>query len=128
MATFFEGLFDASAAPVLASVLGDDSETWSVGIERVTAIQLPSGVSYSALFHEHESEMKDENGTISNTIKGRLWLPVRAKPMQRSLWRIVRSDGTQCDFTASHHGQRSGGYLAVEVEQVTVSKFAGTFR
>lgn len=124
-ASFFESLFDQSSAPVLASVFGDDANTWSMGIERVTAIQLPSGVSYSALFHEHESEKKDDEGTISNTIKGKLWVPTSAKPSQRSTWRIVRSDGTETDFTGVSHGERSAGFLCVEVEQVTVSKFAG---
>jgi hypothetical protein len=128
MANFFEALFDGSAAPVMASIFGDDADTtWGVGIERVTAIQLPSGVSYSALFHEHQSEMKDDQGTISNTIHGKLWVPTTAKPVQRSMWRIIRSDGTETDFTGSHHGERSGGFLCVDVEQVTVSKFTGAF-
>lgn len=128
MTALFESMFDGSAAPVLASVFGDDADTWAVTSERVTAIQLPSGTSFSALFHEYESEKTDNEGTISNTIKGKLWVPLTAKPEQRSTWRIIRSDGSEADFTGRSHGERSGGFLCVEVEQVTVSKFAGTFR
>lgn len=127
-ATLFEAMFEESAAPVLASLFGDTADTWAAGLARVTAIQLPSGVSYEALFHEHEAEFKDSDGTITNTIKGKLWVPLSAKPEQRSTWRIIRSDETQLNVTGVAHGERSGGFLCVEVEQVTVSKFAGSFR
>jgi len=128
MSALFEGMFKSSAAPVLTSVLGDTVSTWSVENERVTAIQLSNGQSYSALFHEHASEKREHNGTFTNAIKGVLWLPVTSKPQQQMTWRIVRADGTSLDVTTVSHGERSGGYLAVQVEQVTVSKFAGALR
>lgn len=127
-ATLFDALFNGHALPSLTETFGETVVAWESGQERVTAIQLPSGLTYTAIFHEHAAEKIDNNGTISNVIKGNLWVPTSAKPAQRSTWRIVRSDDSQLDVTGVCHGARSGGLLCVEVEQVTVSKFAGSFR
>lgn len=126
--SLFDTLFNEHAVPAMTELFGDSVIAWEAGSDEVTAIQLPSGRTYTARFHEFGADKEDIEGTITNRIKGKLWVPVAAKPQQRSTWRIVRSDGSELDVTGVAHGERSGGFLCVEVEQVTVSKFAGTLR
>lgn len=121
----FDQLFNSHARPYLTQTFGESVMAWAAGDEVVTAIQLPDGYSCSGRFHETTSEKVDDEGTITNVIKGELWVPISTKPVQRSTWRLVRADGSESDWTAVSHGSRSGGMVKVEVEQVTMSKFSG---
>lgn len=121
-ATLFDAMFDCSAAPVLASLLGDDADTWAVAGERVTAIQLTTGQSFAAILHQYESEPA-EDGNVGNVLKIRLWLSVTARPKPQDQWRIIRADNTQEEFTVSDYGQISGGYQEVKFIKTTITRF-----
>lgn len=121
----FDTLFNDHASPVLTDFFGSSVMDWEAGSERVTAVRLPSGRTYTdAPWDEFESEVKTDTG-ISNVTKARLWIPVNEKPRQREQWQIIKSDDTQLEFTVVSFGQVMGGLMCVMLERVDVTKFSG---
>lgn len=121
-ATFFDTLFDQSAAPVLASVLGDGADAWAVEGERVTAYQLKTGQSFSAILHQYESEPA-QDGNVGNVLKVRLWVPLNVRPQPQDQWRIIRADSSQDEFTVTDYGAISGGYQEIKLVKTTITRF-----
>lgn len=91
-----------------------------------TAIQLPGGETFTGFYADASSEQDKEFG-IANSVKAKLWIPISAKPKQRSTWRITLPDGETIEATGVSHGERSGGLVCVHLERVDVTKFSGAF-
>lgn len=122
----FDTIFNDHAIPSMTEVFGASIIDWESGDERVVAVQLATGRSFSDVtFHEFASERQTETG-LSNQIKGRLWLPLAANVKQQEQWLIIRADSRQVEVTVSSFGARSGGFVEVLVCQVTVTRFERT--
>lgn len=122
----FDTLFNDHAAPALTDVFGSSVVAWEAGDQRVTAIQLTTGRSFEDVaFHEFSSEKQTETG-VANCIKARLWLPLTAKVKQQEQWRLIRADNSQIEVTVSNFGHRSGGFVEVIVDQLTVTRFGAS--
>lgn len=91
-----------------------------------TAIQLPGGETFTGFYADSRSEQDKDYG-IANSIRATLWIPISAKPKQRSTWRISLPDGETIEATGISHGERSGGLLCIHLERLDVSKFSGSF-
>ena len=92
--------------------------------QTVTAIQLRTGQSFTAIFNENSSE-RDQKYGVANTISGALWVPITARPQQQEQWSIIRNDNTKVEVTAISFGARSGGLMEVKVDQLTIARFKG---
>ena len=95
----------------------DDGQT-------VTAIQLRTGQSFTAIFNENSSE-RDQKYGVANTVNGALWVPITARPQQQEQWSIIRNDNMKVEVTVISFGARSGGLMEVKVDQLTVARFKG---
>lgn len=121
--SLFDTLFNEHAVPAMTELFGDSVIAWEAGDQRVIAIQISTGRSFEDVaFHEFSSEKQTENG-ISNCIRGRLWLPVTAKVKQLEQLQLIRTENKRIEVTISSFGQRSGGFVEVIVEQLTITRF-----
>lgn len=121
-ATVFDALFNGHALPTLTETFGESVVAWESGQDRVTAIQLTTGQSYSAIIHRYESQPASD-GNIGNILKIRLWVPVSARPQPQDQWRIVSADNTQEEFTVADYGVVSGGYQEIKLVKQTITRF-----
>lgn len=121
--SLFASFFNGHAIPTLTETFGESVVCWEAGQERVTAVQLSTGRSFSdVMFHESESDPADD-GNVGNVLKARLWLPVSAKPAPQDQWRIIRDDNTQIEFTVESYGAKSGGLMEVRLVKTTITRF-----
>lgn len=102
----------------------DDAMLCEEDGQTVTAIQLRTGQSFTAVFNETDSD-RDQKYGVANTVKGSLWVPITARPQQQEQWSVIRNDNSKVEVTVISHGQRSGGLLEIKVDQLTVARFKG---
>lgn len=95
----------------------DDGQT-------VTAIQLKTGQSFTAIFNENSSERDQKYGVV-NTINSSLWVPISCRAAQQEQWLVIRANSEQVEVTVISFGARSGGLLELKVSQLSVGRFKG---